>query len=197
MEEIMRPFMTSLLVAVLSVSTFASYDYTITGGYTGILTLDSKSLLMTGGGINSLTASGSSILDIKNTSSLAVLSGGIWTLDLWGSSQLELSGGQVNSLKIHGSATAVLSGGLINKIYSYQSTTVPNYMQHIEMVVKDHMLTGNILTGHWGDNSTFNIQLMNQSGYALVIDNIKFTIPEPTTLLLLAVGGLLLRRKKS
>ena len=56
-----------------------------------------------------------------------------------------------------------------------------------------------MLKGTWGDDSLFNIQLIDrtQYGYSPAIDNIKFTIiPEPMSMGLLALGGLLIRRRK-
>jgi hypothetical protein len=196
----MRPFMTMLFVLGLVVPTFAT-DYTITSGYYyGTKTYQNwDTLLMTGGGVESITADDHSFLDIRNTSPYSPLSGGIGTLDLGASSQLDFSGGQMRNFTISGNATAVFSGGRIDKIYGYQTTTYLNYFlgTHIEMIVKDYSVTNNILTGHWEDNSAFSVQLMNQTGYIPVISLIEFTIiPEPATLLLLGFGGLLIRRKK-
>jgi hypothetical protein len=67
------------------------------------------------------------------------------------------------------------------------------------MIVKEYeyVTSSNMLTGLWVDDSAFSIQLVDQTGYDPVIDNIAFTvIPEPATLLLFGLGGLLLRRKK-
>jgi hypothetical protein len=196
----MRLFMTVCIALLLIVPVFAS-DYTITSGYyygTKIYQ-NWDTLLMTGGGIESISATNFSILDIRNTSPFAVLSGGIGTLDLWGSSSLLFSGGEIYSLTLNANATALLTDGKIRKLYSYQPVTYPNYIPgpHIEMIIKDYSVVSNILTGHWVDNSTFNIQLMNQTGYDPVLNNIKFTIvPEPATVLLFGLGGLLIRHKK-
>jgi hypothetical protein len=196
----MRPLFVSLMMLGLSVSALAGYDYIVSSGYKGSLTLEnSDTLLMTGGGVNNITAGGVSVLEIKNTTPYTPFSGGVGTLDLGASSKLTLSGGQINTFTIGGFATATLSGGQINKIYSYQSTTVPNYMQHIEIICKDYSFnsTTSKLNGTWADNTTFNIQLVNQTGYSPVIDNIKFTIiPEPATMLLLGLGSVLLRRRQ-
>jgi hypothetical protein len=196
----MRSLFVSLIVLGVSVCALAGYDYTISSGYSDDIVLkNSQTLLMTGGGLYRLTAGGSSIVTIKNTAPLAIGMGGVVDLIIGDLSHLSLSGGYIQSLNISGFATATLSGGQINKIYSYQSTTVPNYMQHIEIICKDYSFnsTTSKLTGTWADNTTFHIQLVNQSGYSPVIDNIKFTIiPEPATLLLLGLGGVLLRRRQ-
>jgi len=53
----------------------------------------------------------------------------------------------------------------------------------------------NVLTGLWGNGDPFSIHLPNITGYSPAIENIQFQlIPEPTSLLLLSLGGLLLRR---
>ena len=189
----MKRFTALFISLVLSVPAFAT-DYTITGGYFGARTISGfDSLIMTGGG-DSLTGEDNSVLDIRNTSPLVVLSGGLWDVILRDSSHLNFSGGQMSQLNIDDYATAVLSGGLINKIRNYQTA----YSPHIEVICKDYLYnaTSKILTGTWTNNSTFNTQLIDVAGYTPTYNNIEFTIiPEPTSLLLLAAGGLLLKRR--
>jgi hypothetical protein len=65
--------------------------------------------------------------------------------------------------------------------------------RHIQIICKsweyDSITTH--LTGVWADNSAFSIQLDSFWAY----DNMNFTIvPEPMSLGLLALGGLLVRR---
>ncbi len=196
----MRPLFVSLIVLGVSVCALAGYDYTISSGYSDdIILKNSQTLLMTGGGVYEITAKDFSAIEINNTAPFAIATGGIANLIMGDNSKLAFSGGDVYRLNIGGFATATLSGGQIYKIYSYQSTAIPNYMQHIEIICKDYSFNSmtNKLTGTWADNTTFNIQLVNQIGYSPVIDNIKFTIiPEPATLLLLGLGGVLLRRRQ-
>ena len=63
------------------------------------------------------------------------------------------------------------------------------------MTIYTVYFTPSILTGTWFDDSTFSIYLDDVDGYDPVFENIFFT-PEPATLLLITVGGLLLRRRK-
>jgi len=131
--------------------------------------------------------------------------GGIWMLAQAGHSSLEFSGGEIHEFDIGSYATARFSGGRIDEIWSSQSAwtlggdppeLVPD--PHIEIVCLDWDWDDitNILTGTWADLSTFDIQLVDRVGYDPAIENIAFTIvPEPTSLLLIAAGGLLLRRR--
>jgi len=190
----MRPFTTVLLVLTLAVPAFAT-DYTITGGYFDIKVYrDYDTLLMTGGGVNSITAEDESFLDIRNTSPFAVGSGGVGTLDMWDSSRLEFSGGQVSGFYIDDYATAVLSGGRIDKIRNESQLGDAQ----IEIICKGYNYNSQTkkLTGIWGNDSAFNIQLADLTGYVPTYNILEFTIiPEPMTLLLLSLGGLLIRRK--
>ena len=72
-------------------------------------------------------------------------------------------------------------------------------MKHITFIcdVDSIVLEGNLLTGNWlGNKGSFSIILDDQNGYDSVYSNINF-IPEPMSLALLGLGGLLLRRKKN
>jgi hypothetical protein len=136
-----------------------------------------------------------SILTIQNTSPLVPSSGGIWDMIIDDWSQLYFSGGYVNRLDLGGHARAEISGGQINKL---SSGYIPSTSPWIEIVCKDwdYSTTTKILTGTWGDNSAFNIQLIDVAGYTSTYSNIEFTvIPEPSAMLLLGLGGLLIRRK--
>ena len=190
--------MTVLLALTLAVPAFAT-DYTITGGFYGTkIYRDYDTLLMTGGGVNSITAEDESFLDIRNTSPFAVGSGGVGTLDMWDSSRLKFSGGQIYWFDIDDYATAVLSGGWINTLRNYNEQ--PVYDKRIEIICKEYSYNTQTkkLTGIWGNDSAFNIQLSDspQYTYTPTYNILKFTIiPEPASLLLLGLGGLLIRRK--
>ena len=195
------------LLVCLVVPVHATY-YEITSGHGTLGMENSDTLLMTGGGLAILTMFDSSSATITGTSTLSQGFGGIWEIDLAGNSHLDMGGGQVNEIDIGSNATASLRGGLIESIYSYQATTktegdppqqVPN--PHITLYYSGDIPTVqeissfNYLVGNWGDGTGFSIYL-HDTGYDAYANFDFILIPEPATLLLIGLGGFLIRRKK-
>ena len=131
--------------------------------------------------------------------------GGIRDIHLADDSELFYLGGINDLITIGENAEAALKGGKINGIRSYQYTDT----KHIDLysqpgwswLYDDEDFDGIDeivgITGLWQDDSDFTIGFINDYtfGYDPVYMNIN-VIPEPTTLALLALGGLLIRGKK-
>ncbi len=188
------------LVLLSTSAVFAGFDYVIEEGRYGLPSLeDYETLLMTGGGGDSLNLDDHSLARVEGTSPLEEGYGGIWHLNVYGEAHLEFLGGEVHQLDLGTYGTAVLSGGRIDRLSSRQNAwkyedgppvhLVPN--PHITIVCDldsvVHNPQTNILTGTWLDGMAFSIQLIDVEGYSPAIENIQF-IPEPSTLLLMALG---------
>lgn len=204
----------TILILALSMasSTIAGYDFIVQDGDVfGALTLDEhQSVFIAGGGGDSLSLTEWSTGIIQNTSPYSEYpTGGIREINLMGYSHLDFYGGDVLEIGLGSYSTASLYGGKIQTLSSGQTLYIigsdpvtgdPIFNSHIEMVCRDWLYNAanKRLTGTWEDFSKFNIQLVDytQYGYSPTIDNIKFTIiPEPVSLILLGLGGLILRRR--
>ena len=194
-----------LLICVCASVSFGVFDHEISDSYDFGITLNDESLLVTGAGALQIEARGTSYVEVQHTAPLEQYVGGIYTLDLDDFSTLNYYGGEMSAFIIYDDALATFSGGSVNYMSSYQfawrwegtcpSVLVPN--PHITFVcdVDSVDLTGNLLTGNWLDGSGFSVTLVDQTGYDSVYSNINF-IPEPATLLLFGVGGLILRKRR-
>ena len=189
-----------VIIGIFASASFAGFDHTISSGYEYGVVLNNQSLLITGGGVYDIDAFFSSYIEVRGTAPLQEFTGGIALLMLQHFSTLNYYGGETGSLRLYDNAKATISGGQIGYIRSFQDVPMPNNVAypHIEIICKthDYNTSSKLLTGTWFDDSTFSIQLVNQAGYDPVIDNIRF-IPEPATLLLVGVGGLLLRKRSN
>lgn len=193
-----------LYVFVLCVSvSLAGYSdgYISTGEYEyGVEIFHHNTLVVDGGGAD--------VIDMRNSSYLQVLStsipvnnnwntGGITDIWLFNYSHLDYFGGSTEEITIGSSATAVLKGGRIDAITSLQNVITPSIDLYCqpgwEWIKTGDVTTG--ITGLWLDGTTFDIQLINDSDYDETWKNIN-VIPEPATIALLSLGGLLIRKRK-
>lgn len=194
-----------MVVCSLSSMSLGAFDFTVSDVYEyGTVGLDGQSLLVLGAGVGEIDARGSSYIEVYDTDRPLELNvGGIWGMHLSDSSSLMYFGGETGDILLSDHASAILKGGRIDYIISFQYVLHPNanqeIVQHIEVVCDldsvFHDAQTNVLTGNWKDGSAFNIQLVDVDGYDPVIENMFFT-PEPGTLLLLGLGGLLISRKR-
>ena len=210
---VMKKTIPCLLIVCILSTVYAQYEnggVISAGVYEGYVECRSGLLVVDGGGADIIEMWRYSHLKVLSTSPFIAGYGGIWDIRLYG--HMDYFGGQTEELSISGYATANLYGGRIDFISSYQKVFDvivgwdeqgnPIFNTHIEMFVRDYEYnpTTMRLTGTWGDFTTFNIKLLDQSSdprFDPAIDNIKFTIiPEPATILLLCFGGLLTCRKK-
>lgn len=177
----------------------AGYDRTIGPGsdYFGTLDWNGGSLLVDGGGGVTISLKDDAYLAVWSTSSPLELGiGGIQYIDLTNTSHLDYSGGETFVLTLQKDATATLSGGRIDVMQSLQ---LSGKTKHITMICDvdsvNYNVATRVLTGNWLDGSPFSTTLVNINPFDSTYSNILF-VPEPTTLLLLGLGSLLIRQRK-
>jgi hypothetical protein len=158
-------------------------------------------LVVNGGGGNVIEVRNSALIEVQSTSTpLGLGVGGIMDLVLKNYSHLDYYNGATQELAIRNYATADLYGGRIDYITSYQYATT-TYINLFCQSGWSWIFDGQDkvgITGLWNNGLLFTIDFIDKTslGFSPVWENINVITPEPTTMLLLGLGGLLIRRKK-
>jgi len=162
---------------------------------------DLTQLVVMGGGADRIIAEGNSYLEVQYTSTPLSNSSGIYDIMLGDYAKLLYLDGVTEELTIGNNATAALKGGRIDYISGLQYAAT----KHIDLYCQSgwswiyngsNDIKG--ITGLWQNGDSFNITFIDKEDYHPVWMNVNVieVVPEPATLALLSVGGLLIRRKK-
>jgi len=157
-------------------------------------------LVVDGGGADRIEARDFSQVEVRSTSApLGTGVGGIMDLVLKYNSHLDYYGGETEELTVRMDAMAHLYGGRIDGISSFQYATTEHVFIYAREGWSWNYEAGKIrgITGLWYDGDPFSIRfttLGESFGADPVWKNVKVITPEPATLLLMALGGVLLRR---
>jgi hypothetical protein len=162
---------------------------------------DNPPLIVEGGGADVIDMWDYSRLEVHSTS-IPVngnwYTGGIRDIRLADDSKLLYLGGYTDILTIGANTTSILKGGSINSIRALRCSLAEKQIDIYSQVgwswISNNPLLG--IQGQWWDGSPFNISFINVANYDPVWMNINVITPEPSTLVLLGVGGLLLRKRK-
>jgi hypothetical protein len=190
---------------------YGGYEYAdrviLAGEYVPGVDWLSGTLVVDGGGAYRIEAWNSSKVEVYSTSSpLGTGIGGIMDLMIDDNSRLDYYGGEAEELTVFRNAVAHLHGGRIDGISSAQYVTWIDGEptgQHIFIYARDGwewkhengVIRG--IAGSWLDSGTpFDIRFTTlfEPDCDPVWANVK-VVPEPASLLLMALGGLLLRRR--
>lgn len=168
------------------------------GEYFGTTDIEnSDELVMTGGWGDSLRVSDTAIANIYATDSGKQ----IWNLKGGDNSTLNIYGGSINEIElIHANFTEIKGGDIgtlisIQEVYEDGGMGIHIPRTYLYVSEWNYNPTSMILTGEWQDLTPFSIQLEDKYGIS-TYENLLF-IPEPSSLVLLSIACLALRKRRT
>ena len=157
----------------------------ISGGYIAEFSMfDDTTADITGGQISVVMGQGSSSVDVFTGSDVSLLRPN-------DSSTANVYGGNTNVIFTLGSSHTNIYEGLINEIDCTDLSLVNFFVKTYDFNPTGGAFGVGLLTGTWNSNNAFSIDLRTED----TINHINI-IPEPATLILLALGAIGSRRRK-
>ena len=195
----MKKIIVILMLFVIATGAWA-VDYEVTWGDDfGVLDLigtmeNPDTLLMTGGTGHDLgvTAWSTAIIHDTDPINISETAGGIWEIDVSGHSELTINDGDFYDIVCDDYSTLNLHGGQIFNSLEIEHLTT--WVHIYGYGFNNDPFIGSPLTGFWADATPFSINLVDDtiSTYNQIVFH---EIPEPASIILLGLGGLMFRRR--
>jgi len=123
-----------------------------------------------------------------NDCTLDILGGDIYRLAAYDSTFTNWYDGEMVTLWAHNESIVNIYGGQLGDLWAAEKSYVYLYAYDVTLDDTEYILSGR----YYSSNNFFSIDVHNQDIYSHIS-----VIPEPATLLLFALGGLMLRKHKS
>lgn len=203
MKRLLPFFVVMLVWMPVCLGNLSEYEetadgYLSTGEYVDSPWLEGQEkLIVNGGDATTVDLWGFSRLEVYSTSLPLSYSGmrGVYDIHLGDNSTLLFTGGATQSIKVGYNATAELRGGQINNITIARRPQDTCYVTIFTQA--GYQMNASGISGLWEDGTAYYIHFDNMvSPYPPTANFINIEIiPEPASILLLGLGGLLLRKK--
>ena len=150
------------------------------------------------GGAYKIEARDASYIEVQYTSTPVASNTGIRITTLYDNSSMLFLDGAVDQLNVRDDSTATLKGGTINSIRIYH---LSSWLSEVVIYCQaGYTMDSTGISGLWADGTSFDIDFIDVGGAFSAYPTYDYVevvvIPEPTTISLLGIGSLLIRRKK-
>jgi hypothetical protein len=191
------------------VSLIQSYDssiFNMTGGITEACAYNQSNINVVGGTIFTLNSYDYSNVNVfggqvngitaYDTSTINVLdNANLFALFASDSGVINMTGGVTMSIAVGKFGTVNLLGGLVSDtLWAGDSGIINIYGYGLAKFPTDGHYDFGFVSGEWSDRTAFNIDLSGADTYSHIV---LYNIPEPTTVLLIAIGGVCLRKRRA
>jgi hypothetical protein len=192
----------------MSVYAYNTSGVEVSSGYVRIVdSYDTSSVDISGGSVTHVYA--------NNTSSVHLSGGSVGNLYVYGDNSVDVSGGTISQLLAYNHCNVDFSDGKVSAVWAYDTSSVDlsggdvfslfalgtsattfhgyDFTATSGLTVDgDEVLGTGVLAGRWLDGTAWTVSIQSHDPGATIL-----AIPEPSTLALLALGGIgmLIRRR--